>query len=628
MRTSLDEFDHLEGITDGRGLISGSLDARPSAVADRRPRGRRGVSADLTAVRSPQKDAPMKHVLAAFAVLVAAPSSAQTLAQQPAQRGNPTNSPGVVQPIRPIPDNLSGGIAQLLAAGGRVVNVVDYGADPTARVKSCGAPLANALAALAALPNGGVLYWPRGFYACGTRIAWADKPISILGDGAGVTFLIFTDAAAGKAGIQVSQNSPFHVTQISGLQLQTNVDQPANNGITIAYKYSGSGALKRTVALADLIINGNDLNQHYWKNGVYCSGCLFGTIDKVAVTGKSENNPVAGISASNMNAGFHLNGYGLPAGDTQASTDLRISDSFVALGKYGIYISGDSEGQHIGGSTLLAVNYGLYLDDYAGSGDPTARTQMPGPYIVNSHCNAYFACVTSKGWQQLIINGNQFYKRNDGSGNWNAIELLNGTYPGPVTVGTINSQITGNQSIGFAFGHSRGGTATHVVLGSLAEGNVVQGEMPRWDDYFADLGGGTAVNVIAGNHGATSNALASAWFTGTNPSIIARENFPIVTPKDPGYVVLQNGIATPSVGSSVSEVFVLANPAAQNITDFRNGYVGQLITIVSNTAHNTIVAGPEIVLAGGASWTMTVGSTLMLRRESATRWREVARTRG
>jgi hypothetical protein len=582
----------------------------------------------------------MKRVLAALvlaalaaslAVQAADPTRAQTPVRKPAESVNPTDLPGVVQPITPSPGtgqtDRRAIMAELLAAGGRVVNVVDYGADPTAKVESCGAPLANALAALAALPNGGVLYWPRGLYSCGAQITWANKPISILGDGAGVTFLIFTNAAAGTAGIKVSQNSPFYPTQISGLQLQTNVDQTANNGITIAYTHVGSGALKRTVALADLFINGNDVNQHYWKNGVYCSGCLFGTIDKVVVTGKNEGNPPTGISASNMNAGFHLNGYGLPAG-TEASTDVRISDSLVSLGKYGIYISGDSEGQHISGSTLLAVNYGVYLDDYAGSGDPTALVQMPGPYIVNSHCNAYLACVTSKGWQTLIINGNQFYKRNDGSGNWNAIELLNGTYQGPVTVGTMNSQITGNQSVGFAFGHSPGGIAKHVVLGTLADGNVIQGEMPRWDDYFADLGSGTAVNIITGNHGATSNALASAWFTGTNPSIIARENFPIVTPKDPGYVVLPNGTAAPSVGSSVSQVFILANPAAQNVTNFRNGYVGQVITIISNTANNTIIAGSEMILSGGANWTMPAGSTLTLRRESATRWREIARTRG
>jgi hypothetical protein len=539
--------------------------------------------------------------------------------------------------VTPSPANPTGYISrratvdQLPGSGGGVVNMIDYGADPTATVDSCGLALAKALSVLAALPTGGVLYWPRGYYLCNERIASTNKPIAIIGDGAGVTYLLFSNATAGQAGISISQNTGVFQTIISGLQIQTNVDQPNNNGITVAY--SNTSTLKPTISFTDLIINGNDNNQHYWKNGIYCSGCVFGSIQRATIVGKEEGSPATGISASNMNAGIHLNGQGLPA-NTEASTDVRISATVVSLAKYGTYMSGDSEGAHMVGVTMFGVNYGIYHDDYAGSHDPTARPNMPAAFINGMDCATYFACVVVKGWNAPVIRGTQLAKRPEGNGNWDAVELLDGVYQGPITAGTAGGLVSGNQSVGMSFGQSPGGISKHVVLGPNSVGNFITGELAEWDDYFADLGSGTSTNMITNNSQLPTNGLARAWFTGTNPNTITAGNFPITTPADLGIVSLPNADATPSVGSRAAQSFILANPTAQSITNFLNGYIGQTITIVAGTANNAIVnnynnSRGRIYLVPGVDWTMTAGSTLTLRMENGTPpyWREIARRR-
>ena len=577
----------------------------------------------------------MKRFLLAFcASLISGSALAQTSTLTPAPNVSPSDQTSIIKPVTPDVTNPTGFVdrratmAQILAAGGRVVNMVDYGADPGGVADSCGAPLTNALAAITAInPSsaiGGVLYWPRGLYLCGTQISWVNKPIAIVGDGSGLTSLVFTSAATGQAGIKITQTNPNSQVLIQGLRVvAATANEPNNNAIEV--DYSAHVSFEPTATFVDLIINGNDTSTYYWKNGIWCSGCSWSVFDRVFITGRVETF-TAGVTSSNMNAGIHLNGQGMSPGE--ASTDVVILNSRVLFANYGVYISGDSEGAHIIGSTFLATNYGLYLDDYAGSSDPTSLPNSPGSYMTLNHCNSFFACFTSKGFNNSIIANNQFYKRNDMgfTGNWNALEFLDGSYTGG-TAPTSSTTAMGNSSVGFraSGSYSSGGISKHVVLGQNAVGNIVQNDITGLDDYFADVGSGTGVNIITDNKQMTVFPLGNQWFTGTNPNIITKGNQPELTPNDIGISVLASGSASPLIAVSPNDMYAFLNASPQNVTSFSGGYYGRIIYVTSNNTNTTLVHSATLILAGNVPWTMPAGGVITLRRET-TYWRELSRS--
>jgi hypothetical protein len=232
-----------------------------------------------------------------------------------------------------------------------------------------------------------------------------------------------------------------------------------------------------------------------------------------------------------------------------------------------------------------------------------------------------------KGWTSVMVRGVQGTKRSESNQNWHMIEMLDGVYGGS-TAGTSGTVASGNQSNGMA-GIAAGGTGMHAILGTNAVGNHISGEWTGWANNFIDVGSGTGINVVQGNTQMQSPGvgITGAWVTGTNPNVIFKDNLPMGTAGDVGYVVLPNGTATPSVGSKVTDHFILANPSAQNITNFTNGYLGQIITVIFNTPNQVIISGSGIFLSagGGGNWTPTNGSAITLRKETATYWREISR---
>jgi hypothetical protein len=492
-----------------------------------------------------------------------------------------------------------------------LVNVLDYGADPSGTTDSCATAVPNALNAIPS--TGGTLYFPHGTYLCSTKISISNKPIAILGDGPGISVINFSSGTTGSAGISISQNSPAFPTMVSGLSIITNVAQAANDGILINYTVPPN--VDRTSTISYVDINGGITNTNYWHRGINCINCGYGVLDNFHIKGKNEGNPPGGISASNMLAGIAL---------SAKSSDLRITKGSVIFANYGAYISGDSESQQFDDTTMLAVNYGWFADDFAGSADATAILQAPGPRVYNSHCAAYFGCVVTKGWAQTILTGNLFYKRPESTSTWNAVSLLNGTYQGPTTVGTIESSITGNNKfVGFLAG---GSTAIGVNFDTLANGNDVKANSVGGGlTNFANFNNSSLVNVIS-NNSSISGGITGSWFLNPSPATIAFDNLPINAGTDTGIIIFPANAATPNVGGFVVSTFLTANSSPISITNLLNGYVGQTITIVANDANTTVLNNANIILHSGASYVMSLGNTLTLKREQNTYWREIGRS--
>ena len=612
--------------------------------------------------------------LAALLTLASTGAFAQNLGQAP--------GPGYV----PLSDSVNSWIWSLLNPGGggtgnTVANMVAFGADPTGVANSCGTPLANALNFLAGLPRStGILYWPAGAYVCNTRITWSNQSIVIVGDGSGLSTIAWPNSGSGLAGINISQNSPSFSTTIRGLRLQTNVDQPSNNAIKVQYATT-AGSLSTTATFRDLQIASDNNTNHYWNNGIYCSGCAFGRIDQVQIMGKNTlsggPSTVPSLPGPNMNAGLNLNGQGMSPGE--ASTDIKVFGLVVYFATYGVYISGDSEGNYFTGLSTVAVNHGVYQDDQASSGDPTSIPIELGSFIIGHDCASYLSCYTSKGWGNTIVRGSSWIKRTEGTSDFYAAQLLDGVYTiggTPGTVGT-NSHIFSDNfgvptdgSLSLPPSVPAKGYGTMFKLGANAAANVIKNNLVEFAHYFADLGPGLGdmtggfsmtFNTLSNNtQGTNPRQLTYGWFwprqntANANRNIISINNLPVTTPGDGSLILLPlNNVAgcqivptgtstpiaapsstwctTPNVGASIGDTYAFSNGAAVTVTDFVNGYDGQRITIVFGDGLTTLKQStsgpgmPGITLTPPVDWTPASGSSILLHQEDGGLWRQLSR---
>ena len=591
---------------------------------------------------------------AALLTLASTGAFAQNLGQAP--------GPGYV----PLSTSINSWLWTLLNPGGggtgnTVANMVAFGADPTGVADSCGAPLTNALAALSALPTGGIMYWPAGTYTCGNQIQWSNKSITIQGDGPSFTSITFTSAVAGRAGIFISQNSGNFSSNVNGLSVLTSVVQPVNNGIAI-FHVDPMPKIHTAVTLNNLNIEGvgSNFGNFYWNNGIYCSGCAFAYLTNINITGGNLGQPPTGWTSSQMFAGLNMNGQGLAGGGGggfhEASTGFLIEGVRVALSQIGVYMSGDSEGAHVHGISTIQVNHGIYLDDYAGSMDPTAQVNVPGPFIFGQDCAAFMDCLLIKGgWSDTGMWGSQWTKippptLGAATPQFTAVRLLDGQYKNPsnptgplLTSGTVASTISNNQCAGVGdFTMQPDKQYQCFQLGNNAIGNFISDNLVQFVHEFIDFGAGVNPNVVTGNSQVLPNAgVLNHWAIGTtSQDSLFKDNRPVVTAGDGGVVILPDGTATPSMMLTAVSGFSYTVPqlqgalyflnnasAAQNITDILGGYIGQVITVTSQTANNTIISGdPGITLRSAASYAIPAGGTLTLIKVQRNQWVEITRT--
>ena len=106
--------------------------------------------------------------------------------------------------------------------------------------------------------------------------------------------------------------------------------------------------------------------------------------------------------------------------------------------------------------------------------------------------------------------------------------------------------------------------------------------------------------------------------SGTGSNVISNN-----TPVD-GVTTFSANNATPSVLNSPSNFFNTANSVATTITNFLNGYTGQVIYVLANDTNTTVQHNVNITLQGGVNFVMGNGAILTLRKDP-TVWREVSR---
>lgn len=88
------------------------------------------------------------------------------------------------------------------------------------------------------------------------------------------------------------------------------------------------------------------------------------------------------------------------------------------------------------------------------------------------------------------------------------------------------------------------------------------------------------------------------------------------------YLTFTDADTTPSVKNRT--LYKATNTSATTITDFDDGYDGQVIQVTAENSNTTISHGSNILLTGNANFAMTSGETLTVRLDGTT-WHEVGR---
>jgi hypothetical protein len=467
-----------------------------------------------------------------------------------------------------------------------VVNIQWLGADTTGGADVCPSVLP---AAISELPStGGTLYFPKGTYLFATcNLAVSNKPVAIVGDGAGITTFNFTNNTAGDAGISISENASQAV-HLHGISLYSTVAQ-SNGNSCISVSYSNTGQTP-TSSFDDFecLTPGQ---AYYWNYGLAFKNVSYSQVSNFLIVGTNQGNVPGGISFPNMVAGIHLSGN---------STSNHFTSGHVLWGSSGSYASGDSERNYYDAVDMVADNYGWFNDDGSTSGDATSIPNAPGPSIVNSHADVYTSAVYLKGWTQTTLSNDLFYHRVYGTGNFIALAFENGTYGGTAYGSTENSAtgvtIEGN--------YNQSGCSCSVLavqLGSMAGYNYIVGNHLNNLSTAFDGGGASLVNYFYDN----TWLVPSTWVINTGISVFYN-NFPW----DSVSQFLAANSATPSVAGLNTSIINTHNTGATSVTGFTNTYSGQVFTIVAGDSNTTLVTSSTLILNGGINYAMTIGDNI------------------
>lgn len=488
------------------------------------------------------------------------------------------------------------------------INMISYGADPTGAVDSCGAPLTNALAALPSngwTGGGGIIYWPRGYYLCGTQISVANKNIAFVGDGPDASVVAFTSATANSAGFNISQSSQVWATRFEGLSIRTTVNQVNGNaGILVTYPTGNSGVLP-TAIFNNLDVSSGSGNTNYWANGIACTYCWLGIVQNTNIRGKGTALTGAG-AGTNMVSGILLTGTTVPA-TGGGSEGFHIIASNINFANNAVSLVGDDEGVHIIGNDFVAVDYGI---------NAVSGTDSPGGWFQNNHIAAYYAGIQIAGWQQMTMSVNLIYKRSDSTNNFTCFFVgSNGGYSSFYNIISDNTCVNTASS----------GSMKAIGYSQYSGYNKAFGNLCIGCDYFADFANGTNRQYTHDNQ--MEGTVSGGWFSSVsgNSPAVAYNNYPAVIGGDGALLQFGTNVTTPGVGGFNQRTWLTHSTSATTITNILNGYVDQKIQVICNDTNTTIQNNGNIGLGSGSNYTCPrVGATISLTLSDV--WRETART--
>jgi len=306
--------------------------------------------------------------------------------------------------------------------------------------------------AIAALPSGSSsIYFPEGSYLLSAQLTIADKPVSISGDGIGVSILKWSSGST-SSGISISQSSDAYATTISNLSFHTEL---VATGTAISVDGTGqlSGGIiqnrinPRTI-IENIDIRGNiSPNTDGWATGILYTNVIHTRTSNVSIIGNFSGSQPNIQSAS----GIVLTGDGAP-------TEHSIFGCNVFYVQKAVNITGTVEGVYLTHCNLVAVKNGVDWDS-----DNAAPPQLS---VNNCHMNIYDVAVIPRQMSQSVISNCLFYVRADGVNNAVGVQLAEDCQHTSIHHNTfVNNSVFNYTAVTLV------GSGTHHIM---VDGNVFQ----------------------------------------------------------------------------------------------------------------------------------------------------------
>lgn len=420
------------------------------------------------------------------------------------------------------------------------------------------------------------------------------KPFKLVTPGRGTCrFLVGT---GGQSLLTLQQQTPGAPIVVEGIEFVATAPGVATP-LVLAYAGTPQGPSPfnqyPTVALRDLAWSGSDhtptTGLNYFVSPFDLANCWAPVLERLHSTGSVQNQFAAQSS-----------------GILRYCFAAQLREVFGYYSNYGLWMPGgatngqNDEGFAYHSGEMVGVNVGIYA---------VGTDADPGFYVgPGVHINAASACIRTIYKSQIAILSKLLYKLAGDASDFNALDIQKAAY-GRISAVQIGDSRSSN--VGGAFT----GLKLTDCIGLTVDGIEALG----WQNpngVLVYLAGTTDLCEFSGIDARKVAGLQAVSFDAT----VGKGNiFSRVRP------AIEQGLAvnstTPSVGNDRSGQWFAANTQATPITNFSDGYPGQIIYIVPQENNTSFVHNTNLRLrAGSGSITNLAGVQISFVRRGAYWW--------
>jgi hypothetical protein len=431
----------------------------------------------------------------------------------------------------------------------------------------------NAAALTAALVGGGSVELQVGTYKFESKVSHTNSPVKIIGKGMGITNLYWSCA---DGGLDFDFDNVDDNLIIMDLSIITDA-AAGGDAINIDWANSSSSAYNNLI-IENVEIHPLAPATDYWTNGIVLGHCWYGKISNVTMRGASTD----GALAFSMLTGITMGG---GSEVTQKSVAVAIDRVNITACDKGILVKDSCEGPQISQSTIVYVTDGVYVN---------GNSLNPHLSVQDCHIACFEHGVYLSYLYDGFISNNLIYKRTESTAAFSGIHAVNDCER-LLIHGNVISVTTPTTTSGINYGvylDCNGGniiTNNKIILYSDAQ-----------DIGIALIKSTAQGNVVAGN--SAHNILATVSDAGVYSNII--NNYP----RNEAAVAFADGDATPTVGTSVHNIFATANTNPTTITFFDQPSLWQKIIVQIGDANTTFdFTSTHLKGNGGSDWTAGSG---------------------
>lgn len=304
------------------------------------------------------------------------------------------------------------------------------------------------LRAIDQLPqSGGVLYFPPGQYLLKQHLLIHDKPVTVRGEGIGLSKLVWAEDAA-SVGLVVSQgarqNDQTDFTRVQHLSFYTR-QKDVGEGLSInlegqAAEECGGIVVNRTnprVFLDNLEFRGQNSGMHGWWTCIKSRCALHTVLSNIHMVGCIDRHSIGVLFEGGC-----------------GHVEIQMSQCWAFCMDHALLINDGIEGLKLTQCDFVAINNGI-----------TVTKSCLQLNVINNHINSTVACINGREINQSCIMGNLFYKDTSAQGATVGVQLA-GNSAWNVISNNVFFNVCENKDLMYFAVVLQGGCCQNIIQGN------------------------------------------------------------------------------------------------------------------------------------------------------------------